>query len=252
MPADPSPASLEGRVALVTGSGGMMGRAEAVLFGRRGAAVVVHDVRKEAAEETAELVRATGARAAVVVADVRDRPALTDGIAQAAAVLGDVDVLVNNAGVGGEYLRIEEIDDERLARMLDIHVRGAFVATQAVLPAMRARGRGAIVNISSAWGQAGNPDASHYCGAKAALLGLTKAWARELAADGIRVNAVAPGWVGTGMGTPEVWAKAVGAIPLGRFGDPAEVAETVVFLASDAAAFITGQCVGVNGGELIA
>jgi 3-oxoacyl-[acyl-carrier protein] reductase len=245
---------LEGWVAVVTGAGAGMGRAHALLLAERGAHVIAQDIRDGAAEETAGLARAAGGGAEALACDVAD-PALKGLLAAAGERLGRVDILVNNAGIGGEPT-IEETTEEHFDRMFAVHVKGAFHAAQGVVPLMKRRRRGKIVNISSIWGMVGHHYASPYCGAKAALLGLTKAWAKELAPWNIHVNAVAPGGVLTEMvlSQPDVEAKMAGKIarvPLGRYAEPREIAYTVAFLASPAADFITGQVISPNGGEVI-
>ncbi|MGH6952556.1 MAG: SDR family NAD(P)-dependent oxidoreductase, partial [Alphaproteobacteria bacterium] len=225
-------ARLEGKVALITGGGGGMGRADSLLLADLGADVIVHDLAAERAHETARLVIAKGRRALALAGDVADAPRIAAEIARAEGEMGRIDVLVNNAGIGGQYFTIDEIDEAIFERMFAVHVRGAFFATRAVVPGMKRRRAGKIINISSNWGMAGNANSSHYCGAKAALLGLTKAWAKELAPHNICVNAIAPGWVDTGMGSPEEKRKAAERIPLRRLGRPEEVAHAVAFLAS--------------------
>ena len=247
--------SLDGRVALVTGAAGGMGRGHAVLLAERGADVVVHDVDAEGAAATAEMVRAAGRRAHEVVADIRDVPAFTAALAEAAAAFGAPDVLVNNAGVGGRHRRIDEIDVEAFDRMFEVHVRGSFFAAQAVLPAMIARRYGRIVNISSIYAMGGSPLASHYAAAKSAISGFTKSWARELAPHRITVNAVAPGFVVTGMtmgsNTEAQIREREAQVPLGRFTAPDDVSRAVAWLASDEAEIVTGQVLSPNGGEVI-
>jgi 3-oxoacyl-[acyl-carrier protein] reductase len=247
-------ALLSGKVALITGSGSGMGRAHAVLLGQRGANIVVHDIDPDTAEETAALARATGRTVRVLVADVSDAKAMTAGIRQAEADLGRIDILVNNAGIG-QHGALEEIDEAAYQRMFDVHVKGTFFTTQAVIPGMKQQRYGKIINISSIWGMVGAPTASHYCGAKAALLGLTKAWAKELAPHNIHVNAVAPGGVLTPMpikvqGMERIREKEK-KVPLQRWATPEEIAFTVAFLASPEADFITGQVISPNGGETI-
>jgi 3-oxoacyl-[acyl-carrier protein] reductase len=248
-------AVLSGKVALITGSGSTgMGRAHAVLMAQRGADIVVHDIDGAGAEETAALVRATGRRAHVLVADITDVKTMTTGVRAADAALGQIDIVVNNAGIG-QHLALDEIDEAAFQRMFDVHVKGTFFTTQAVLPGMKQRRYGKIINVSSIWGMVGATTASHYCGAKAALLGFTKAWAKELAPFNIHVNAIAPGGVLTPMpikvqGMERIREKEK-KVPLGRWALPEEIAYTVAFLASPEADFITGQVISPNGGETI-
>jgi 3-oxoacyl-[acyl-carrier protein] reductase len=217
----------------------------------RGADVIVQDSNAESVEETVALVRKTGRRAHAIACDIADVATAQEAIGRAEAAMGRIDVLVNNAGISGQHLAIEDIDEDRFDRMVAVHVTGGFFAAQAVIPGMKRRRKGAIVNTASAWGMTGWPVSSHYCAVKAALLGFTKAWAKELAPYAIRVNAVAPGWIDTGKHPAEkvaIWAQSV---PLRRFGTPAEVSALVAFLASDEAAFITGQVISPNGGETV-
>ena len=243
--------SLDGKRALVTGSGGGMGRSHAVLMAERGADIVVHDIESEGAEETAAIVRALGREALAVVADIRDVPAFVRAVADA----GPVDVLVNNAGVGGARLTIEDVDVETFDRMFEVHVRGTFFATQTVLPAMKERRSGKIVNISSIYAMGGSQLASHYAAAKSAISGFTKSWARELAPWRIKVNAVAPGFVVTGMtqasNTPEKIAEREKLMPLGEFCKPLDISYAVAWLAGPETDLISGQVVSPNSGEVI-
>jgi NAD(P)-dependent dehydrogenase (short-subunit alcohol dehydrogenase family) len=249
-----NPSRFDGQVAWITGSGRGMGRAHAELLAARGADIVIHDVLKDEAASAAAAVRALGRRVVVSNADITDVAAMRALCAQAERELGSIDVLVNNAGIG-QHLAIEEITPDDYQRMFDIHVKGSFFCGQAVIPGMKARKRGRIINISSIWGMVGANTASHYCAAKAAVLGLTKAWAKELAPWNILVNAVNPGGVMTEMpirvqGMEKIREK-VKKVPLGRWAEPEEISEAVAFLASDEAAFITGQAISPNGGETI-
>lgn len=243
--------SLDGKRALITGSGGGMGRSHAVLMAERGADVVVHDIESEGAEETAAMVRALGREALAVVADIRDVPTFVRAVADA----GPVDILVNNAGVGGARLTIEDVDVEAFDRMFEVHVRGTFFATQTVLPAMKERRSGKIVNISSIYAMGGSQLASHYAAAKSAISGLTKSWARELAPWRVTVNAVAPGFVVTGMtqasNTPEKIAEREKLMPLGEFCKPLDISYAVAWLAGPETDLISGQVVSPNSGEVI-
>ncbi len=245
---------LDNKIALITGSGDGMGRAHALLMAERGADIVVSDIREDAAQETAELVLAKGRRAHVGVVDMADVAAVGAMVGEAAATLGPIDILVNNAGFG-QRAQTEEITEEDFGRMFDVHVRGSFFCTQAVLPAMKERRYGKIVNISSIWGMAGAPVAPHYCAAKAALLGFTKAWAKELAPWNIHVNAVAPGGVRSGgpvkLDNTDVLRAKEEKVPLKRYCEPVEMSYAVAYLASPEADFVTGQVLSPNGGETI-
>jgi len=245
---------LANRVALISGSGRGIGRAVALLMAERGADIVVHDIDSAAATTVAKEVAALGRRVHVGVCDVRDLSALASLVRQVEAKLGSIDVLVNNAGIGGGEQPFQAIDEATYDRMMDIHVKGAFFLTQGVIAGMKARKSGRVVNISSNRGMVGHSLSPHYSAAKAALLGLTKAWARELAPHGILVNAVAPGVVRTEMTT------AKGLTPLReeadlnllkRWAEPIEIAYCVAFLASVEAGYLTGQVLSPNGGDPI-
>jgi 3-oxoacyl-[acyl-carrier protein] reductase len=243
----------DGKVALITGSGRGMGLVDAELMAREGAKVVIHDIDTKLAAAGAERVRGAGAEVFAITADIADIAAMQARIAEAEEHFGRIDILVNNAGnaVGGT---LEEIDEAAYDAVMNVHVKGSFFATQAVVPGMKRRKEGAIVNISSIWGMTGHHYDSNYCAAKAALLGLTKAWAKELAPWNIRVNAVAPGCVLTEMtihkGQAYIDDRAK-LIPLGRWAEPEEMSQAVVFLASPEASFVTGQCISPNGGDTI-
>jgi NAD(P)-dependent dehydrogenase (short-subunit alcohol dehydrogenase family) len=245
-----------GKIILVTGSGSGMGRSHAMLFARRGGTVIVHDVNADGVHETVAAIDKDGGMACAMVADIRDLPAFRRALGQATQSVGDVDIIVNNAGVSGRRKMIEEITEDEWDAFMAVHVRGAFFATQAVLPAMKAKRWGRIINISSQWGVAGSPSASQYAGAKAALIGYTKGWAKELASFGITVNAVAPGFILTPMtfgvsGAPDRLEKRVSVIPVGRHGEAIDISYAVCWLASDEASFVTGHVLNSSGGEVI-
>jgi 3-oxoacyl-[acyl-carrier protein] reductase len=246
--------SMAGKVAWITGSGRGMGRAHALLLAARGADIVVHDVLVEEALITANEIQALGRRVFLSHADVSSPAMMRQLVADATRALGKIDVLVNNAGIG-QHKSIEEITVEDFDRMFSVHVKGSFFCGQAVMAGMKERRSGKIINISSIWGMNGADTASHYCAAKTALLGLTKAWAKELAPWNIHVNAVCPGGVITEMpikvqGWDKIRAKEKKVL-LGRWAKPEEVAYAVAFLASPEADFITGQAISPNGGETI-
>ncbi|MFO0995721.1 MAG: glucose 1-dehydrogenase [Alphaproteobacteria bacterium] len=245
---------LDGAVALVTGSGAGLGRSYAIMLAARGAAVIVHDINAETAEDTASAIRKAGQRAWAIVNDITNVTQFKEMAGSIEREAGSIDVLVNNAGIDEGKL-LEEISEASFDRMFAVHVKGTFFATQAIVPGMKRRKRGSIINISSINGMIADSTDSHYNGAKAAILGLTKAWARELAPWGIRVNAVAPGHIVTAQtiarGQERMKRIIAERIPLKRYGEPDEVAHTVAFLASEESAFITGQVLSPNGGEAI-
>jgi 3-oxoacyl-[acyl-carrier protein] reductase len=246
--------TLDKKIALITGAGDGMGRAHALLMAERGADIIVADIKKEGAEETAAGVRKLGRRAHVAVVDMADVAAVQEMAASAASAFGPIDILVNNAGYG-QRAETAEIGLADFDRMFAVHVRGSFFCAQAVIPAMKQRRSGKIINISSIWGMAGAPVAPHYCAAKAALLGLTKAWAKELAPWNIHVNAVAPGGVRSGgpmkLDNSEILKAKEEKVPLKRYCQPVEISYAVAYLASPEADFVTGQVISPNGGETI-
>ena len=246
--------TLADRVALITGAGDGMGRAHAILMAERGADIAIVDVNGAGAEATAASVRGLGRRAMAITADVSKTAAIPDIVAGIERELGRVDILVNNAGFG-QRVTTPEIDEESFDRMIGVHVKGSFFFTRAVIRGMKERRRGKIINISSIWGMTGAPVAPHYCAAKAALLGLTKAWAKEFAPFNIHVNAISPGGVRSGgpvkLDNPEILKAKEERVPLKRYCDPREIAYAVAFLASSESDFITGQMISPNGGEVI-
>jgi 3-oxoacyl-[acyl-carrier protein] reductase len=251
-----APNSLAGRVALVTGAGSGIGRADAVVLAARGAAVIVNDFDADAAADTVAQIVAAGGRAVPCVADVSRSDRIQPAIDEATRELGAIDILVNNADIASRQEAFLEVDDERLDRMFAVHVKGSWYCTRAVLPGMQRRRAGKIINTSSILGLNGRRRSSHYAGAKAALIGLTKAWAKEFAEWNIQVNAVAPGRVRTpilgAFAETEAYQRDLKAmVPLGRRAEPEEIAYLVAFLASSEADYLTGQVISPNGGEVI-
>ncbi len=240
---------------MITGAASGIGRAHAVMMAERGADVIINDVAAEGLEETALLAEPAGGRIELMLYDVSEVSGMTRRIQAAEQKFGKIDILVNNAGVSGQRLDFGNIDEETYDRMVDINLKGSFFAAQAVVPGMKDRRYGKIINTSSMYALGGNSVAAHYSAAKSAISGLTHSLARELAEWNIMVNAVAPGFVLTGMTSAGRDEAAIVArterIPLGRMAEPIDIAQTVAFLASDEADFITGQVISPNGGERI-
>jgi 3-oxoacyl-[acyl-carrier protein] reductase len=242
---------LSGKTAVVTGGSRGIGRAIALRLATQGADVCFsYKGNAAAADETAAAIEALGRRALAVQADVSDPEAADLLIKTALAELGKVDILVNNAGITRDDL-IMRMSIDAWKAVIDTNLSGAFYATKAVTrPMLKAKG-GRIINITSVSGQAGQMGQANYSSAKAGLIGLTKATARELASRGITVNAVAPGFVLTELTQDlpaELQSQITERTPLGRFGTTEEIAYAVAFLASDEAAYITGQVLAVDGG----
>ncbi len=241
------------RVALVTGAGSGIGRAIAEKLGRDGERVVVNDLRDASADEVVAGIQESGGTAAAAPGDVSDPGSVRRIVEAAREAFGPPEVLVNNAGFL-QQKRFVDLTVEDFDRMIAVHLRGTFLCTSAVLPEMLSKGHGIIVNVASQLGQIGGVELSHYSSAKAGIIGLTKSLAREVSARGVRVNAVAPGPINTELvlDLSEEWRTNKAAeLPLGRFGEPWEVAETVSFLVSDGAALYVGQTLGPNSGDVM-
>ena len=243
------------KIAFVTGSSRGIGRAVALRLAREGYAVGVNCLRRmDLAEELAASIRAQGGAAAAFQADVADRAAITGAIRGAEAALGGpVSLLVNNAGIAEQHL-FQDVPPDFWRRIFAVNVDGAFHTIQAVLPAMIHEKAGSIVNISSIWGQRGASCEAAYSATKAALIGLTRSLAMELAPSGIRVNCVAPGVIHTDMVQvlgEETLRDLAEQTPLGRLGTPEDVAEAVAFLAGERSSFLTGQVLTADGGFIL-
>jgi 3-oxoacyl-[acyl-carrier protein] reductase len=240
----------EKRAALVTGAAGGIGRAICTALADQGWAIAACDI-DESAEETAEAVRLGGGEALALRWDVRDAEAGRQAHARAAAELGPLEAVVANAAIVDRIGPAERLSDEEWRRELDVNLSGAFFSLQPAIAGMRERGRGRIVVISSTAATDGLAGQASYAASKAGLLGLVRTLALELAPDGVTVNAVLPGMVETekvAAMPSEVRQRAIGHVPLGRFAAVEEVAEVVAFLASDAASYVTGAWLPVDGG----
>ncbi len=243
--------SLQGRAALVTGGGRGIGRAIALRLGELGASVAVN-YRQDAAaaNEVVEHIKAAGGQAVAIQGDVADVAAPEALVKATTEAFGKIDILVNNAGIIRDGLLVR-MSDEDWEAVVQTNLRGAFLCTRAALRPMLRQRWGRIVNITSVSGIMGNAGQANYAAAKAGLIGLTKATAREAAGRNVTVNAVAPGFVTTELtvGLPDKVKEAIlNQIPVGRFGEPDDVAAAVAYLVSDAAAYVTGHVLAVDGG----
>lgn len=245
---------LDGKTALVTGASRGIGRAVALALAAAGARVAINYAGNvKAAEEVKAAVETAGGTAILCQADVADSAAVEAMVAAVAKEFGTIDILVNNAGITRDTL-LMRMKDEDFAKVLDTNLKGVFYCTKAVSKLMMKKRAGRIVNMASVVGLVGNAGQANYAAAKAGVIGFSKSAAKELASRGITVNVVAPGFIGTDMTAdlPEtVKEKALADIPLGKMGEPEDVANAVLFLASDQASYITGQVVNVDGGMVM-
>jgi NAD(P)-dependent dehydrogenase (short-subunit alcohol dehydrogenase family) len=256
---------LQDKVAVVTGGGGGIGAAICGAFAAEGARVAVTDLRPEAAEQVAAEIRAEGGQADAWRLNVAERATVERAADQIAARLGPVDIWVNNAGIS-RVMPFMACTDELWDTILQINLKGTFIGCQVALRQMWPRQRGVILNMSSQSGKAGNSQYAAYCASKFGIIGLTQSLAMEFARDGIRVNALCPGVVWTSlwdeqhvgdygrkrnMAPEDVRPYLESQVPMGRLCTPEDVAATAVFLASDAAAYITGQAINISGGSVM-
>ena len=242
--------SLANKHALITGASGGIGAAIAKALHGQGATVALSGTRQEALDE---LAAELGQRAHVVPCNLSDAAATAELVTRAEAAMSAVDILVNNAGLNRDGLMMR-MKDEDWQAVIDVDLTAAFRLSRAALKGMAKRRWGRIVNITSIVGAIGNPGQANYAAAKAGLAGMTKALAQEMASRGITANCIAPGFIDTAMTTAlneEQRAKLATKIPTGTFGAPADVAAAVVYLASDEAAYVTGQTLHVNGGMVM-
>ena len=242
--------SLTQQVALITGGARGIGREIAILFAKAGADIALFDVNPQQLEQTTNELRALGRRAQGCVVDVTDGKQVDEGVAKVLDKLGKIDILINNAGITKDGLLIR-MDDAQWDRVLDINLKGTFLCTRSVAKHMLKQRRGRIVSIASIVGLIGNPGQANYAASKAGIVGLTKSVAKELASRGITCNAIAPGFIKTEMTEAlpdQAKQRLVEAIPMGTLGEPLDVAQAALFLVSDAARYITGHVLVVDGG----
>ena len=245
------PALLKDKVAIVTGGGSGIGRATSQLFAREGARVVVADIDQEGALETVKMIADEGGEALFVKADVSSEEDVKHMIRHTVDTYGRLDVLFNNAGIGATA-KATEATSEHWRKVLGVNLEGTFLGCKYAIPEMIRGGGGSIINNGSILAEVGFSEATAYSASKHGVVGLTQTVALDYAAEGIRANVVCPGFIHTPMVTEslgEEEAKQIAALhPLGRMGKPEEVAEAVLFLASDKASFVTGTCLFVDGG----
>jgi len=245
---------LNGKVALVTGSSSGIGRAAAEALAANGARVAINFHHNEAGAEAARgKIVGDGGKAIIVQADVTNSSQVQSLVEQTVSEFGPIDVLVNNAGSLVERLKILELTEQRWDEVIDLNLKSAFLCSKAVAASMMERKTGAIINVSSIAGRNGGALGSiHYSAAKGGVITFTKGLAKELAPFGVRVNAISPGVIDTPyheqFSSPEMMKTYAGMIPLGRVGTPAEVGKVICFLASDAASYLAGETIEINGG----
>ncbi len=248
---------LTGKVALITGASSGIGAATATVFAELGAVVAIGYHRNQTgAEQVRDRINGAGGKAIAIRADVRQTTEIHSLVDQARSALGPIDILVNNAGWLVARFRIQEMTEQSWDEVMDLNLKSAVLCSQAVAGSMTERKSGAIVNVVSIAGRSGGGvGAGPYATAKGGLITFTKALAKELAPHGVRVNGVSPGVIDTPFhqvfSTPEMMRAFVASIPMGRVGTSMEVAKVIAFLASDAASYLAGETIEVNGGQLM-
>lgn len=245
-----------GKVAFVTGAGSGIGRAAALAFARAGAQVTAADVSMEGIKETARLIEEQGGKALSVTCDVTQAADIKAALDQTIEAFGRLDFAFNNAGVEQDNTALADIEDTEWERIVNTNLRGVFLCMKHEIPLILKQG-GAIVNTSSGAGVIGIKGGSVYAAVKHGIIGLTKSAALDYAAQNVRINAVAPGYIETSMmdrftgGTKEGWDKIVSEEPIGRVGKPEEIADAVIWLCSDASSFVVGHTLVADGGQTI-
>lgn len=244
---------LQGKAAIITGGGGGIGRAAALRFAQEGAAVVIADMVQAAGEAVLRELQETGAKAAFFQTDVSRLDSVERLIAGAIDFCGRIDILVNNAGITRDAM-LSKMTIEQWHHVIDVNLSGVFYCTRTIAPHMVENGKGSIINTASIVGQYGNLGQTNYAASKAGVIGMTKTWAKELGFKGVRVNAVAPGFIHTAM-VEKMPEKVLNAmlekVPLRRLGRPEDIANAYLFLASDESDYVNGTVLEVNGGLVI-
>ena len=243
---------LVNKVAVITGAGQGIGRATALRFAEEGSKVIVAEFDRETGQSVADEISANGGAGKFVQVDVAERETVQTMVSETLSAFGRIDILVNNAGVIKDNT-LKKMTDEEFDRILIINLRGTYICTQEIAEVMREQQAGVILNASSVVALYGNFGQTNYVASKAGIIGMTKVWARELGKDGIRVNAVAPGFIETSMveSIPEdVMAMMLKRVPLGKAGKPEDIAGAYAFLASEDASFITGAVLSIDGGAV--
>ncbi|MHC5739515.1 SDR family oxidoreductase [Nostoc sp.] len=246
-----------GKVAFVTGAANGIGRATALAFARKGAHVVVADISEQGNQETAHMIEQLGGRAIAVKCDVTRSEDVKAALSKTIETFGRLDFAFNNAGVEQKNTAIAEIEESEWDRIVNINLRGVFLCMKYEIPLLLKQGGGAIVNTSSGAGVIGIKGGAAYTAAKHGLIGLTKSAALDYASQNIRINAVCPGYIDTSMmdrftgGTPEGREQVISEEPIGRMGQPEEIANAVVWLCSDASSFVVGHALVVDGGQTV-
>ena len=250
--------SFKGKVAFVTGAGSGIGRATALAFVREGASVTVADISEEGSRETARLIEEQGGHALAVKCDVTRAEDVKAALDKTVEAFGRLDFAFNNAGVEQRNAGVAEFEEEEWDRILDTNLRGVFLCMKYEIPLMLKQGGGAIVNTSSGARVIGIKGGGAYAASKHGVIGLTKSAALDYAAQNIRINAVAPGYIATPMmdrftgGAAEGWEQITSEEPIGRVGRPEEIADAVIWLCSDASSFVVGHALVVDGGQTVA
>lgn len=245
--------SLEGKVALVTGGARGIGKEIALRFAKEGADIAICDVNLEETEETAKEIQKTGRQCLAFKTDVTDSKDVQSAIDKILDKLGKLDILINNAGITRDSL-VLRMSEEDWDKVIAVNLKGCFICTRVATKVMLKQRFGKIVNLASIIGIMGNTGQANYAASKAGIIGLTKSVAKELASRGVSVNAIAPGFIKTEMTaklSDDVQKRMLSVIPLGRFGEPKDVADLALFLSSENSSYITGQVIQIDGGMLM-